>query len=337
MIKLVQRDLLSCEAIVRRMPNGELLMVGQCGDVTEPAPKNRVYVWHSNDDGKTWSTRALIAPEDGRAVYQTEVSVIDDEVRVYLTFHSGRFCKNSHTVYVSRDNGYTWTDEGELLHLNGFYFIRGLVREGDKHILPYQLYDIEEETSNRLSDENKYLWDAGLDYVRNGVLLSNDNGKTYVRSTQDALLPLKDEEGKLKFVWSEPTVIRLSDGRLAMLMRFDYTGKLCVSYSLDDGMTWSKPVHTDIPNPTNKVKLMPTGDGRIALIHTPNPKHGMANRTPLELWISDDDMKTWSEKITVWDLDGWISYPDGFIENGVLYLAVEFNRHDVYFIKQKIF
>ena len=38
MIKLVQRELLSCEAIVRRAPNGELLLVCQCGDVTEPAP-----------------------------------------------------------------------------------------------------------------------------------------------------------------------------------------------------------------------------------------------------------------------------------------------------------
>ena len=175
-----------------------------------------------------------------------------------------------------------------------------------------------------------------MDYVRSGVLLSTDNGKTYVRSEKEALLPLKDGEGKLKFVWSEPTVIRLSDGRLAMLLRFDYTGKLCVSYSSDDGLTWSEPMQTEIPNPTNKVKLMPMGDGRIALIHTPNPNHGMANRTPLELWISDDDMKTWSEKISIWDLDGWISYPDGFIENGVLYLAVEFNRHDVYFIKQKV-
>ena len=83
MIKLIQRELLSCEAIVRRAPNGELILVSQCGDVTEPAPLNRVYVWHSKDDGESWSKRELIVPEDGRAVYQTEVSVIDDEIRVY--------------------------------------------------------------------------------------------------------------------------------------------------------------------------------------------------------------------------------------------------------------
>ena len=59
MIKLVQRELLSCEAIVRRAPNGELLLVCQCGDVTEPAPLNRVYVWHSRDDGENWSERLV--------------------------------------------------------------------------------------------------------------------------------------------------------------------------------------------------------------------------------------------------------------------------------------
>ena len=41
-ITLVHRDMLSCEAILRRAPNGELIIVSQCGDVAEPAPLNRV-------------------------------------------------------------------------------------------------------------------------------------------------------------------------------------------------------------------------------------------------------------------------------------------------------
>lgn len=106
MIKLVQRELLSCEAIVRRAPNGELLLVCQCGDVTEPAPLNRVYVWHSRDDGENWSGRKLLVPEDGRAVYQTEVSVIGEEIRVYVTFHDGRFAKRTCRLHQSRQRLY---------------------------------------------------------------------------------------------------------------------------------------------------------------------------------------------------------------------------------------
>lgn len=336
MIKLIQRELLSCEAIVRRTPNGELILVSQCGDVTEPAPLNRVYVWHSKDDGESWSKRELIVPEDGRAVYQTEVSVIDDEIRVYLTYHSGKFCNNEHVTLVSKDSGYTWT-RGDDLPLNGFYFVRGLLREGNTHYLPYQLYDLEKEVSAKLHEENKYIWDAGMDFVRSGVLISHDNGKTYKRCKKEAFQPLKDEQGKLKFVWSEPALVRVPDGRLAMLLRRDLSGRLEITYSSDDGMTWSEPVATDIPNPSNKVKLCALEGGKIALFHTPNSKHGISNRHPLEVWISADGMQTWEQKIPLWELDGWISYPDGFIENGIAYVAVEFNRHDVYFIKQKIF
>lgn len=334
MIKLVCRDLLSCEAIVRRAPNGELLLVAQCGDVTEPAPLNRVYVWHSRDDGESWSKRELIVPEDGRAVYQTEVSVFGGEVRVYLTFHDGKFCKNEHVVLVSHDSGYTW-ERGAPLPLDGFYFIRGLYREGDTHYLPYQQYDFPPELSQRLAAEGKHFWDGGLDFVHSGVLISRDGGKTYERSHRDALLPLKDEEGGLRFVWSEPALTRLPDGRLAMLLRFDYRGELYITYSSDDGRTWTEPVPSGIPNPSNKVCLTRADDGRIALFHTPNPKHGMSNRNPLCAWLSGDGMKTW-EKKPLWEIDGWISYPDGFIENGTAYVAVEFNRHDVYFVKEKI-
>lgn len=42
-LRLVHRNTLSCEPILRRMENGEMLCVSQCGDVTEPAPGNRVY------------------------------------------------------------------------------------------------------------------------------------------------------------------------------------------------------------------------------------------------------------------------------------------------------
>lgn len=43
-IHLVHRDSLSCEAIVRHMPNGELLMVSQCKGLTEPFIENRVFL-----------------------------------------------------------------------------------------------------------------------------------------------------------------------------------------------------------------------------------------------------------------------------------------------------
>ena len=52
-IRLVHNDTLSCEAILRKMPDGGLIIVCQCGDTAEPAPGNRVYAFLSYDGGET--------------------------------------------------------------------------------------------------------------------------------------------------------------------------------------------------------------------------------------------------------------------------------------------
>ncbi len=40
-IGMVHRDSLSCEAIVRKLPDGSLLLLSQCGGMGEPCPENR--------------------------------------------------------------------------------------------------------------------------------------------------------------------------------------------------------------------------------------------------------------------------------------------------------
>ena len=335
MIRLVQRDLLSCEAIVRRMSDGRLIMVSQCGDVTEPAPKNRVYVWYSEDDGDTWSDRKLLLPDDGRAVYQTEVTVTGDLIEVYVTTHNGKFSGYRCFTVWSDDCGASW-HEGEEFPVEGFTFVRGRIDDGKGgYILPYQNYPQSKEEAELFARTGKMIWDASTPHVVNGVLLSKD-GKKWVKGGENRITFDYNESGKRIWVWSEPTLARLSDGTIVMLMRVDHTGCLWRSESKDGGLSWSEPVRTDILNPANKPKLINLDDGRIALINTHDPVYGMKHRFPLELWISDDDMKTWSVKRTLSDFPGWYSYPDGFVEDGKLYLAFEFNRHDVYFLKTEL-
>ena len=105
-IRLVHSDTLSCEPVVRRMKDGSLLMVAQCGDTYEPAPRNRVYYFHSYDDGDTWSTPVSIYPEDGNAVYCTEVAVFGDRVVAYLTVHNGQFFNWRSVMMSSTDCGH---------------------------------------------------------------------------------------------------------------------------------------------------------------------------------------------------------------------------------------
>ena len=336
-IKITQvcTDSLACEPLIERMPNGELLCVCQLGGTSEPAPENRVYFFHSKDEGETWSERKSIYPEDGQAVYCTELSVIDDEVTAYLTVHTGRFLDWKCYMMKSFDNGYTWKNYGNPLFFPEYTFIRGMyTTKSGRILLPYQNYPVTKEEHDRILQEeiDKGIWvNTQTPYCDTGVLISDDGGKTYEKFTA-CQVPMASVGA---WAWTEPTVAELSDGTIVMLTRRCGSGWLFRCESKDGGKTWSERIQTDIPNPSNKPKLFNLPDGRIALIHTPNshhmtkPPYKYALRYPYELWISDDDMQSWGEKIRLTDFPGEYSYTDGFYEDGHLRFVVEHNRHTV--------
>ncbi len=339
-MRMIHYDTLSCEPILRRMPSGELLCVFQGGGLYEPALENRVYAIRSADNGETWTMPESLYPETGEAVYITEVSVIDGVVRAYLTTHSGRFLNMRCVVMESRDSGHSWTNAGEPPHFPTFCFLRSTIETRDGGILiAYQNFPVSPEENARLviashniDDPLKQrgIWDAQVDYVDAGVLRSDDRGAHYERFAGPSVA-IKGETG-IGWAWLEPTVAELEDGTLMMLIRIDRSGKLWRSDSADGGRTWSALVATDIPNPSNKPKLISLPDGRIALIHTPAVGRGLHVRTPLALWISDDGGRTWNDKRVIADFPGFYCYPDGFYEDGHIYFTIEYNRKDVLFV-----
>jgi len=341
-ITLVHRNSLSCEAIVREVQNGDFLLVSQCDGLKEPAPENRVYFWHSKDKGRTWGNRQLLWPEDGRAVYQTEVSVIGNEITVFITLHNGFFFDWNCVIMKSHDNGYTWHEAGPPPVFDTFVFFRGLIQTFDNTlILPYQRYPVTPELNRQLKDTglpiHKHIQD--IPYNENGVLRSEDGGLSWKAFPAVTLLH------EQRFHWGEPTVCELNDHSLVMLLRVNHSGYLWRSDSKDGGKSWCDAYQTDIPNPNNKPKLLKLPNGDIALLNTPsalsNPLARWSNitdRHPLALWISSDDMKTWRYKRDLITMPGAISYPDGFCsaDGKHIYLAIEFNRHDIYFIDHEI-
>lgn len=342
-VRMIHNDSLSCEPILRRMPDGSLLCVCQCGDTYEPAPGNREYVFRSYDNGETWSKPVLLMPDRGLAVYSTAVNVIDGFVTVYSATHSGRFLNLNSVVMQSDDSGKKWTNIGHAPHYPKNCFVRDMLRLKNGNILlPVQYFPVPPEENTRLiidsfgiADPRKQraIWDAKIDHVETNILLSEDNGATY---TDNKGPVMKTGGGYPGWSWSEPTLAELSDGRIVMLMRWDRSGRLWRSESSDGGRTWSEPEKTDIPNPSNKPKLINLDDGRIALINTPNENCGFTNRNPLEIWISDDDMKTWSDRRTVGEPPFIYCYPDGFYEDGHILFTIETNRHEILFFDVEV-
>lgn len=329
-IHQIHTNSLSCEPLVKRVANGELLCVCQCDGTREPAPENRVYAFHSKDNGETWSAGENIYPEDGQAVYCTELTVSGDEITAYLTVHSGRFLDWKCYMMKSWDNGYSWRNCGNPPFFPEYTFIRPtLITKDNRTLIPYQTYPVTRQEHDRILAEetDKAIFsNTKTPYCESGVLISHDGGKTCEKYTA-CRMDMSDG-----WIWSEPTIAELSDGSIAMLMRKCRSGWLYRCDSRDGGKTWGEYYQTDIPNPSNKPRLIPIDHGRIALLHTPNNiggTNGWAPRFPLQLWISEDDMKTWKEKITLTDFPGNYSYSDGFYEDGHIRFVIEHNRHTI--------
>ena len=104
----------------------------------------------------------------------------------------------------------------------------------------------------------------------------------------------------------QPTLARLSDGSVLMLLRTT-GGRLWRCRSADRGRTWSPPEPTDLPNNYSGIDLAPLPDGSLLLAL--NPVADRKKRTPLVLMRSADDGETWRTVATLEDGDGEFSYP----------------------------
>ena len=100
----------------------------------------------------------------------------------------------------------------------------------------------------------------------------------------------------------QPSILKLKDGRLQVLMR-TRNGRIGTSFSSDNGDTWSKVTLLDVPNNQSGTDAVTLKDGRHVLIYNdfetlPGTKKGV--RTPLSIAISDDGTH-WRHALTLED------------------------------------
>ncbi len=109
----------------------------------------------------------------------------------------------------------------------------------------------------------------------------------------------------------QPSILRLKDGRLQVLMR-THNARLATSYSSDNGETWTPVTLTDVENNQSGTDAVTLSNGGHALIYNnfatlPLTKKGP--RTPLSIALSDDG-QVWHHALTLEDspIDQY-SYP----------------------------
>ena len=100
----------------------------------------------------------------------------------------------------------------------------------------------------------------------------------------------------------QPSILKLKDGRLQVLMR-TRNGRIGTSFSSDHGDTWTEVTLLDVPNNQSGTDAVTLQDGRHVLIYNnfatlPGTKKGV--RTPLSIAISDDGTH-WRHALTLED------------------------------------
>ena len=124
--------------------------------------------------------------------------------------------------------------------------------------------------------------------------LSDDMGKTWRRTA------FVEADAGVKAI--QPSIIRLPDGRLEALCR-TRSRHIGVTYSSDNGETWSKLQLIDTPNNNSGIDAVTLQDGTFAMICNDwpiEPTKEKGARTPLSILRSTDGIH-WNHWITLED------------------------------------
>lgn len=346
------------EPLLMRLPDGSLFCEIFTGGKDDGKEENIVAGVISDDDGETWSELEVIKSIQDTGCWASSVFVDNDKAYIFwyvIDQSRNNFTnKNAHLLRTGPD-GRTFTqDTGISGDWNTDQCIdvrRGIkLRDGKillmgswKEIVPGLV-----ETEIASNDPRRLRW-ANVDGANLmnkvsycGVLEPNEDFTKFKRSGRIHKLTPDGELPSIPFF--ENQIAELSDGSLAMLIRADMTNCLWRSNSFDKGSTWTEPFKTDIPNPGSKFLIINLPDGRIVLFHNPSKRdyddstgHWHKSRTPLEMWVSEDDMKTWSYKETLVSAPTLAQYPDGFYDasENSIYLVWE-DDFNVYFKKIQV-
>ncbi len=177
--------------------------------------------------------------------------------------------------------------------------------------------------------------DRGTTWHKTPSLMSDLSVQTQNRAS-DA-----PDAGKVEAIHAiQPSVLRLSDGRLMMLSR-TRNAKLGVAVSDGRGETWSKLTLSDVENNQSGIDAVTLHDGRHVLVY--NDFETLAGtrkgpRTPLSLAVSDDDGKTWRHAMTLEDSPvSQYSYPS-VIEggDGTLHVVYTWRRQRIKYLQIRL-
>ena len=141
-------------------------------------------------------------------------------------------------------------------------------------------------------NRRKEVWQVHLE-------LSKDMGETWEKTG-----PLND--GK-EFNVIQPSILIYPGGKMQILCRAEYAGRIYEAWSDDMGETWSDMSPMELPNPDAGTDAVMLNDGRALLVYNHSTSGGK-DREFLNVAVSNDGRK-WQAVLVLEDQQGEYSYP----------------------------
>jgi predicted neuraminidase len=127
----------------------------------------------------------------------------------------------------------------------------------------------------------------------------------------------------------QPSVVRLGKGHLRLYARAtEDVGRVCVSDSFDDGLTWTAARPLDVPNPNSGIDAVSLRDGRVVLVYNATT----TGRSPLNVAVSRDG-EHFHNFLTLEAQAGEFSYPAVIQDReGDLEITYTWNRKSIAYV-----
>ncbi|WP_293689034.1 MULTISPECIES: sialidase family protein [unclassified Spirosoma] len=252
---------------------------------------------YSRDGGKTWSAQdRLIVDREG------DMNVMSVSL---LRLRSGKiglfYLKKNSTMdcipmmRTSSDEGQTWSQPVACITDKKGYFVlnnnRVIQLKNGRLMMAVALHRTPETAWENKATLFSYI--------------SDDEGKTWTTS--------EPVPNPASIVTQEPGLIELKDGRIMMFIRADQ-GFQAMSFSADQGKTWSAVQNTTIYSPLSPAsiaRIPSTGDLLMVWNNnkTTDKSWHKGARTPLTIAVSSDEGKSWKHIRDIeTDPDGWYCY-----------------------------
>jgi hypothetical protein len=229
------------------------------------APRGgRVHLMVSDDAGLTWSRPTTLVDTENTNLHPGILEMSNGTL--LCTFVDERLAVGDEPApngfyfrlgyMLSADHGQTWSDHK---------FLPDTTATGNEPAI-----QIADGTVLRCAHER---FDSSKRFDGVAIFASQDHGQTFViRSV------IRKETNHMH----EPTLVKMKDGRLAVMTRPD--GDIC--FSEDEGRTWTKPVSTGVPMVDPHLVQLP--NGVLAAFH------GSIERGGVRVILSNDNGLTWN-------------------------------------------